>query len=433
MRYSARQLSALRRTVVAVFVVGMFGILTVLYVKFGGAIPGVTGTGYKVAAGFTDIQNLVPDSDVEMAGVPIGKVQTITRSGDHLEVTMVLQHNAPLHQGATVQIRPKTLLNETYVQVADGSGAALPSHSSLPPSAVRTETSLNDVLNTFDAPTRAATGQLVTELQQATASQGDNLNQILGALGDVGRSGHTVFDILASQTGDLQQLVKQTATLVGVLDEGQGQIGQLVTSAQQVNQTTAGAQAAVAATVSRLPGLMQSIQGASGSVTLLSTTLQPIANNLQASAPNLNYDLVHLPPLTRQLDAILPSLQGTLQEAPATLAPVRTTAAQVDTLLPPLAYTLSDIDPMVAYLAPYQRDIGAFFSNFGAAVSHQDCATCATYTVAEPLFDANSVESPNLAPGLRVNADPLPGQSNPSGADPQPPAPSYTQVQRLRY
>ncbi|MCU4184408.1 MlaD family protein [Acidiferrimicrobium sp. IK] len=444
MRYSARTLNGLRTGVVAVFVVGMLAIFGVLYVKFGGSIPGVTGKGYKLTAQFQNVQNLVSDSDVEMAGVPVGKVLSVSRAAGHVDVLMNLTKNVPLHDGVTVQIRPKTLLNETYVQITDGNGAAMPSHSTVGLASVRNQTTLNDILNTFNGPTRQATGQLITELQQATASQGDNLNQIFGALGDVGRNGQTVFDILANQSSDLQQLVKQTATLVGVLDEGQGQIGQLVTSAQQVNQTTANAQAAVAATIESLPGLMQSIHGAAGSVTQLSTTLQPIATNLQSSAGDLNYDLVNLPPLTSQLDALQPTLNSSLVEAPATLGPVQTTATQVDQLLPSLAYTLSDLDPMVAYLAPYNRDIAAFASNFGAAVAHCDTGpgTCGpgkepTAALAEPLINANTLQTPTaqqtLAPGLSANANPLPGTSNGTGQSPAPAPPNYTRVQRLKY
>ncbi|HET9692462.1 MAG TPA: MlaD family protein [Acidimicrobiales bacterium] len=445
MRYTAKQLSVARTATVLAFVVGMLTILLVLYVKFGGGIPGVTNTGYKVDAAFPDVQNLVRDSDVEMAGVPIGKVLGLATQGGHDEVTMVLHHNAPLHQGAAVQIRAKTMLNETYVQITDGSGPALPSGARLPLAAVQNETTINDVLNTLDPTVRAKTAALIEELQAATAGQGGNIDQTLAALGDVGRNGDTVFDVLANQSADVQQLVKQTATLLGVLDEGQGQIAQLVTSAQQVNQTTANARASVAGTISSLPGLMQAIKGAAGSVQTLSTTLQPIAANLQQAAPTLDADLVELPGVTTQLRQINPPLQAVLQVAPATLTPVQTTATAIDQLNPSLAYTLSELNPMVAYLAPYRADLGSFASNFGATAAHQCGAGCPNYTVAEPILNANSYENTdpstgqtNLVSGpssggLGVNADPGPGQINGSTTSPQPPPPSYTPVLREKY
>lgn len=443
MRFSAKQLSAARTATVLAFVGGMLTILVVLYVKFGGSLPGVTNTGYKIDAQIPDVQNLVRDSDVEMAGVPIGKVIGLSASGPTDRVTMVLHHNAPLHQGATLQVRAKTLLNETYVQIVDGNGPALPSGTDLAATAVHSETTINDVLNSLDPTVRAKTATLIEELQAATAAQGGNLDQTLAALGDVGRNGGTVFDILANQSGDLQQLVKQTATLLGVLDEGQGQIAQLVTSAQQVNQTTAAAQASVAGTIQALPGLMQAIGGASGSVQTLSTTLQPIAANLAAAAPSLNLDLAELPGVTTQLRQINPALQSVLVAAPATLGPVQTTASDIDTFNPSLAYTLSELNPMVEYLAPYKADIASFASNFGATAAHTCGPGCPNYTVAEPLFNANTYENTNPTTGqtslvtgptgLGVNADPLPGQINGSTSSPQPPPPSYTPVLREKY
>jgi phospholipid/cholesterol/gamma-HCH transport system substrate-binding protein len=433
MRYSATTLSRLRTTTVLVFVVGILTILGVLFVKFGGNIPGLTNTGYRFHAQFQNIQNLVTDGDVEMAGVPVGKVEGITHQGNHELVTMVLHRNAPIHQGAKVQIRAKTLLNETYVQITDGTGAPVKSGGTLPLGAVKNDTTLNDVLNALNPTARAQAGALISELQQATAGQGGNLNQILGGLGDIGRNGQTVFDILANQNVDLQQLVKQTATLMAVLDEGQGQIAQLVTSAQQVNRTTAAARASVAGTIQALPGLMQSIQGSASSVQTLSQTLLPISANLQRAAPELNHDLVVLPSITTQLRQLNPTLESMLQVAPATLGPLPTTAGDLDQLNPSFAYTLSDLDPSVAYLAPYKADIASFISNFGATAAHQDCATCATYTETEVNVNANSTEPSTLQPPISVNANPSPGQINGVHSSPQPPPPNYTDVQRLKY
>lgn len=437
MRYSAATLSRLRTATVLVFVVGMLAVLGGLFVKFGGHVPGFTGGGYRIRATLAgeQLQNLVANGDVEMAGVPVGKVQGVGRQGGHEVVTILLHHNAPLHQGATLEVRAKTLLNESYVQLTDGSGAQLPSGATLPLTAVHPQTTLNDVLNALDPAVRAKTQALITELQQATAAQGGNLNQILGGLGDIGRNGSTVFDILANQDADLQQMVKQTATLLGVLDEGQGQIAQLVTSAQQVNQTTAAARSSVAGTIQSLPALMQAVRGAAGSVQLLSTTLSPIAANLDQAAPDLNADLQTLPQVTTELRQLNPILTGALQASPPTLGPVQTTAAQVDQLNPSLAYVLSDLDPMVGYLAPYSRDIGSFISNFGAVAGHTSPGF-PNYTVAEPELNANSSESPNLVTtqpgGLMADANPAPGQINGSSSSPSGPQP-YTPVQRLKY
>jgi hypothetical protein len=122
---------------------------------------------------------------------------------------------------------------------------------------------------------------------------------------------------------------------------------------------------------------------------------------------------------------------------------VRTTATNIDQLNPSLAYVLSELDPSVAYLAPYRADIGSFISNFGATAAHTCGPGCPNYTVAEPLLNANTYEATDPSTGqtnavtgpggLGVNADPQPGQINGSTTSPQPPPPNYTPVQRLRY
>jgi phospholipid/cholesterol/gamma-HCH transport system substrate-binding protein len=421
MRVSATTLSRGRSATVVIFVLVSLAIFVELYVKFGGAIPFVTGKGYKISADFPNIQNLATDGDVEMAGVPIGKVSAITRHGTKVEVTMILSKSEPLHQGATVQIRPKTLLNETYVQITDGSGATLASKTLLPTGSVEQETTLNDVLNSFGAPTRKATGQLLLNLQSATANQGTNLNQVVAGLAQAGRQGESVLDILANQNADLQQLVKQSASLVGTLDEGQGQIGDLASAAQRVSQASSNVAGSLAETVQDLPPLITTVQGDASSVISLSDALAPIAANLKTAAPDLNADLVELAPDTTGLRADLPALTTTLNEAPATLTPLPTTSTNLNNLLPSAAKGLANLNPMVAYLAPYNADLAGFISNFGAAVGHVSPGN-PDFAASQELVNGDSLQDLGVA---ATNAGPAPRSNNNSSQAPAPLGTSY--------
>lgn len=437
MRYSAGALSRIRTLVVALFV--LFGILffSVLWVKSGGNIPLVTGHGYKVNAQFPNIANLSHASDVEMAGVPIGTVETLNTEPGTVKVGMVLHRNAPLHQGATVQIQDKTLIGEGFVLLTDGHGKALRSGATLPLTATQNYTSVNDVFNAIKPADQTAAKQLLTEFNSATTGQGKNVNNLLADLANVGAQGQTVFDILANQTNDLQQLVHQTGTLLAVLDEGQGQIGDLATSAEAVSQATANSQAALASSVQKLPGVITSARNASGSIETLSAALSPVARNLQAAAPTLNQALTVLPPTTRSLRSILNPLNGSLVQAPATLGPLPTSAGDLTTLAKPAANLLSNLNPIVNYVAPYKRDTAAFFSNFNAAAdSHVDATSF--YAVVELLTNGSKGLLPlptnfenTLGSDPNFNPIPLPGQS---ATNPTAPAPAqYPVVKRLKY
>lgn len=418
MRYSAASLSRLRTLSVIAFVVVGLLLFALLWAKSGGNIPLVTGHGYSFNAQFSNIENLAHASDVDMAGVPIGTVEGLNVGKGDVMVHMVLHRNGPLHQGAQVQIQDKTLINETFVEVTDGHGPKLPTNSTLPLSAAKNFTSLNTVFDAFTPPTQDATRQLLTSFNSATYGRAGDLNNLLGDLANVGAQGQTVFDVLAAQTTDLQQLVRQTGTLMAVLDEGQGQIGDLATSAEQVSQATATSQAGLAQTIQQLPAVITSAHGASGSIQTLSSALSPVAINLQRAAPTLNEALITLPGTTRALRTVLPSLNSTLVDAPASLRTLPTTAQDLTNLLPPAANVLSNFNPVVHYLEPYNIDIGAFFANFDAAGhAHHDATSY--YADVESILTARQagglggVTLPGV-PNLQTNL----GSVNPGNAYP---------------
>ena len=435
MRYSAGTLSRLRTLAVLVFVIVGLLLFGLLWAKSGGNIPLITGNGYSFNAQFSDIENLAHASDVDMAGVPVGTVQNLQVGKGDVMVHMILHRNGPLHQGAQVQIQNKTLINETFVEVTDGNGTKLPSGSTLPLSAAKNFTSLNTVFNAFPPPTQDAARQLLTSFNSATYGRAGDLNNLLGDLANVGAQGQTVFDVLAAQTSDLQALVRQTGTLMAVLDEGQGQIGDLATSADQVSQATATSQAALAQTVQQLPSVITSARDASGSIQTLSSALSPVAINLQRAAPTLNQALITLPGTTRALRTMLPSLNSTLVDAPATLRPLPTTAQDLTNLLPSGANVLSNFNPIVHFLEPYNQDIGAFFSNFDAAGhAHQD-STGQYYADVEAVTAAKAGGLPGLGAlqagiGQLSGGNAYPGAGQSAGDPTQPFGGPYPNVPR---
>lgn len=444
MRYSAGALGRLRTVAVILFLVIGLALFGLLWVKSGGSIPPITGHGYKVSAQFPNIDNLGHASDVEMAGVPIGTVQGFSFGPGEVTAHMVLHREGPLHQGATVQIEEKTLIAESFVQVTDGQGPKIKSGATLPLSATKNFTSFNTVFDAIKPKDQVAARQLLTELNSSTSGRGPDINQLLGDLANVTNQGGTVFSVLAGQTADLQNLVRQTGTLLGVLDEGQGQIGDLSTSAEAVSRATASSSTALAQSIQELPGVINAAHGASGSVEAISNALSPVAANLQAAAPTLNRALIVLPPTTRSLRAVLTPLNNALVDAPATLGPLPTTARDVTNVLAPATNLLSNLNPTVRYLAPYNRDIAAFFSNFNAAAqSHRDAnsyfadvetlTTGAAHSILgipvpglpvpiniQSLY-AGVVNNPYQAPGA--------SQSNPTA----PPPAVYPQVPQEKY
>ncbi|MGH9001998.1 MAG: MlaD family protein, partial [Acidimicrobiia bacterium] len=288
MRCSPAFLRRARSATVAAFVAFMALIFGVLWVNFGGNIPGVTG-GYRVTAVLADTQNLVYDSEVRIAGVPVGKIRDLRRTPDGVEVGMEVRGEAvPLHEGATVVLRAKTLIEETYLEVTDGTGAPLPDGGRLPASAEQLSVKFDDLLDTLPPETRETLASAVRRLGAATEGQADSLSATLAALGRLGRDGHDALDVLAAQSDDLSALVRETTELLAVLDEGEGQIARMVTAAERLTRASASRDDKLAETMRLLPGLLDRTRAASPPVRQLAGALTPLAEPLRAAAPDLN-------------------------------------------------------------------------------------------------------------------------------------------------
>ncbi|MGH8993438.1 MAG: MlaD family protein [Acidimicrobiia bacterium] len=369
MRCSPAFLRRARSATVAAFVAFMALIFGVLWVNFGGNIPGVTG-GYRVTAVLADTQNLVYDSEVRIAGVPVGKIRDLRRTPDGVEVGMEVRGEAvPLHEGATVVLRAKTLIEETYLEVTDGTGSPLPDGGRLPVSAEQLSVKFDDLLDTLPPETRETLASAVRRLGAATEGQADSLSATLAALGRLGRDGHDALDVLAAQSDDLSALVRETTELLAVLDEGEGQIARMVTAAERLTRASASRDDKLAETMRLLPGLLDRTRAASPPVRQLAGALTPLAEPLRAAAPDLNAALAELPGTTAELRALLGPLDLVLDRAPATLTRTPPVAADASALIPVLRVALADLNPMLAYLAPYGRDLGAFAANAAQVVT----------------------------------------------------------------
>ena len=149
-----------RMASVAGFTAVCLSIFGFLWINSGGHLPLVRSSAYEVTATVPRVANLVYFSDVMVAGVKVGKVREVTEHGDHATMRLELDEDvAPLHRGATVQVRAKSLIDESYVDIVDGDGVEVHAGGALPASSGKAPTQLNDILAALDPPTRKALGR----------------------------------------------------------------------------------------------------------------------------------------------------------------------------------------------------------------------------------------------------------------------------------
>jgi phospholipid/cholesterol/gamma-HCH transport system substrate-binding protein len=396
-------------------------VLALVYIGYlldrAGVSNPLTGSGsYTLSFEAGDVDNLIPVGDVAIAGVNVGKVESITRQNGRANVVVSLdQDAAPVHGGLTVRVGAKSLAGESYVDIMDGTGAPLSSGTKLPPSAVRPAVQLRDIVNSLDPETRKSLGGLLRTAGAGTLDSEDDVAKTMTGLGQLGREGYTAVDAISAQSRDLTTLAQQTTTVLGALNSGQGQIATLVEQAQRLTSATSGQEQSLTDTVRELPGVLTSTRTAAGKLRELSSAVAPVASDLNSASPYLDTALQQLPGTTSDLRGLLPSLTGTLQEAPATLDRVPTLAQDANALIPQLRTTMTDLNPMLGYLAPYGPELGAFFSNFGAMLNYTDEAGIHFFRLEPDLGNDRIVKGiPLQLPKLLTgnNPYPAPGQSD---------------------
>lgn len=403
-------LPAIRTTIVLVFAAASSFVFLSFWASAGGYVPGYTQDEYRATFQIERVNNLVPQSDVTLNGVKVGKVLTIEpTAGGRVEVVMNLTDDdaVPLHEGVTGQINSKTLVEETYVSLTDGRGAEVPADSRLPDGAVAAPVVLDDLLRTLPEDRRVALSSTLQSLGAGTKDTQAGVSGALQGLGDLGREGGTALDALAGQSKDLEQLSTNTAAVLAALDVQRGRIADLVSDANSVTEVTAGSHTDLENTVRELPPTLAAANGASDDLSRLAGGLAPVAANLDRAAPSLNAALNELPATTADLRGLLPALDQTLDKAPPTLDRVPVLSQDLQDLLPNADAALNQLNPMLEYLKPYGGDLNQFFTGFGWGVSRGDANGNLLRVM--PVIHAQSVKG-NPVP---LNDVPLLDDNNP--------------------
>jgi ABC-type transporter Mla subunit MlaD len=133
--------------------------------------------------------NLVAGNDVRIGGARVGAVSDIgvktLESGRTIAVLTLKLDKAvqPLPKDSTIIVRPKSLLGLKYVEITRGrsaqgypDGATVPLSASRPP-----QVEFDELIDTFDAPTRDAIATNTVGFGTALAGRGEALNEAIGA------------------------------------------------------------------------------------------------------------------------------------------------------------------------------------------------------------------------------------------------------------
>jgi virulence factor Mce-like protein len=187
---------------------------------------------YSLKAEVPSAAQLVKGNEVRQGGTRVGVVDGITpvrhRDGSvTAQLSLKLETTVkPLPVDSTVIVRPRSALGLKYVELTKGtSSKGYPDGGTIPISQAKPKpVEIDEVLNTFDDKTRAASRVNLTEFGNAFAGRGQDLNRAIEALNPLLTDLVPVMRNLSDPRTKLPQLfraLEQTASQVAPVAETQ--------------------------------------------------------------------------------------------------------------------------------------------------------------------------------------------------------------------
>ncbi|WP_084216277.1 MlaD family protein [Pseudonocardia spinosispora] len=299
-----------------------------------------------VTAVFADSSPLVPGNNVQLHGVAVGTISSITLVDGHAQVRMSLDRSVlPLHTDATATIQPVSLLGERFIALTQGSDTApaLSAPLTIPISGTSSSVDLDQLLNTLDDPTSTALVATVSTLGEGIAGQGDTVARALAGLAPALRQTDQLSSLLDQQNAVLDDFIVSVRANARA---AAGPMDSLVDSATRTLGVVAANRAAVNDALTELPTTLASSRRALSELadTSVRTSdmladLRPLTSNLDATSSELERfaaaagpALSAMPDVLDRLNHLLDEARPVVRELGPASADLRTVGSAVDTL-----------------------------------------------------------------------------------------------------
>jgi phospholipid/cholesterol/gamma-HCH transport system substrate-binding protein len=395
-----KQAPSVGRILIAIgFTLSCFGLILFLWIAFGGPIP-LKPESYRFVAYFPEATTLLPESEVRIGGVSVGKVKAVelappdkrVNGRDTTEAEIEIEPEfAPISEDARAILRQKTLLGETYVELTSGTepgdqsapvslGAAanvsdakadsvepIEEGGTLGVGQTQEATQIDEIFNALDEETRAAFQRWQANAALAIRDRGLDFNDALGNLGPFLTDASDVVELLERQRAALQGLVRDTGATFEALTAHEDALAGAIVGSRNTFEGLASEERALAETFQILPTFeresrltFERLDAFRENAHPLVRELIPVARDLSPTladvrrlSPDLRNLFVDVDELNRASRRGLPALRGVLDG----LAPV------LDRLDPFLA----NLNPVLRFLAFHRENVTDFLGAPGFA------------------------------------------------------------------
>lgn len=280
---------------VAILVLIVLAVVVVGYIlhEQGFRFPFIQSSTFTVNAEFSTAQAVTPGQGqtVRVSGVQVGTLSGVTLKNGYAIVQMSIDPNYKrlIHTDATALLRPKTGLQDMFVELNPGSSPApvvKPGYT-IPLAQTNPEIDFDEVLSSLDADTRQYLDLLVNGAGQGVNGQGNNIAGVLERFEPTHQDLARLNGAVAVRGRDLRQLVNSLRRLNDALAAKQGQIVDMVDSSSRVFGALASEDSNISRSVGDLPGTLEQATTTLQQVQAFARELGPTATKLLPAAKGL--------------------------------------------------------------------------------------------------------------------------------------------------
>lgn len=313
---------------------------------------GIGGDQYEVKVRVETAKGVVPGrNEVRWAGVDVGLITAaeIEQGRPTLTLQIDRETGGTLYRDARLRLRPKTPLNDMYINVVNGGSpdaGRLEDAGVLVPARTETPVHVADVLNAFDADSREGLGTMITELGAALPDRGRALRSAFAEMAPWLVSVKRLTRELAMRPKIVSKLVHNTRLLMGELGDREQQLAQMMSAGASTFET---------------------LGENRDSLDSLVRELAPTLTRMESSMTELEGTVTELRPALREL-------RPPARALPAGLDAVREFSDRAEPALRTLRPAVSALAPFAAELAPATNTLDSAFSHLAPQLPTVDKA-----------------------------------------------------------
>jgi virulence factor Mce-like protein len=358
-----------RLAVMVLFALSCFAILLYIWKAFGGPSP-LAAERYEFSADFREASQLSDTADVRISGVNVGRVKQTELHGRRTRALIEIEARyAPIPSDTRAILRQKTLLGETYIELSPGDEDAppLPDGGRLRTRQVHPTVELDEVTRALDSRSRSDLQRLVRALGTATGSRPQALSDVLGNLPPFAGDTTRLLEVLDSESAAVRRLVRDSGVVFDALGRRQGQLSGLVRSGDRVLAVTARRNRDLADVVRILPTTLAELRPTLLQVETVAEHAAPLVRELRPAARSLGPTLVDASALAPDLKRLFGDLDRVVTVSRSALPALQRIVEAARPAVPLVVDTLKEAAPVVDYLGLYKQEVVTTFSVLAAS------------------------------------------------------------------